>query len=650
MKILYIAPHLSTGGCPQFLLKKIQVLYSEHEIHCVEYSNHGGFTVQRNQVKNLLANRFYELTGDRSDLFDIIEKINPEIIHLEEMPEYFMDAKITRRLYKKDRKYKIIETSHDSSFDPANKVVFPDKIILVSEYQRQNLKSLPVPLEVCEYPVLIKPRKPREEALKLLGLNPNKKHVVHVGLFTPRKNQKEIIEYARMMQDYPIQFHFIGNQADNFKFYWEPLMKDFPANCKWWNERKDVDNFYQAADLFLFVSKDEDGNKETSPLVIREAVSFNVPTLIYNSPVYMNMYNKYNNIKYLDFNDKQANCNKILKTVNLEEIKKMHIFKSSWDEKEQKMNYSVNRPVDFPIIVSLREYKSNAVLWSAVYETFPSNCNYWMVPVSKNSRDYSKEESFSGIKLCIYKKETGEQIYEQPYFYKFANVPTITLSNSAPYYNNYSEFFVQDKYKEWFSGKQFKNAVDVGANVGVFTAYLINRRLAKKIVSVECDSDALYDLRKNYELNDNVKIIDRALSSTNDPITFYHCSQNPIVSSTLHPDKLKQHKSGVMGNIEIKVDTVTIHDLINDIGQIDLLKIDIEGGEYSIIENLSAKLFDNISNFFIECHFFEENYKEKYIALIKKLQQNGYDVKEYVSNQSDTFVGGSECIFASKKL
>ena len=108
----------------------------------------------------------------------------------------------------------------------------------------------------------------------------------------------------------------------------------------------------------------------------------------------MNMYNKYNNIKYLDFNDKQANCNKILKTVNLEEIKKMHIFKSSWDEKEQKMNYSVNHPVDFPIIVSLREYKSDAVLWSTVYKTFPNNCNYWMVPVSKNSRDYSKEESF----------------------------------------------------------------------------------------------------------------------------------------------------------------------------------------------------------------------------------------------------------------
>jgi hypothetical protein len=362
------------------------------------------------------------------------------------------------------------------------------------------------------------------------------------------------------------------------------------------------------------------------------------------------MYNKYNNIKYLDFNDKQANCNKILKAVNLTEIKKMRIFKSSWDEKEQKMNYSVNEPVDFPIIVSLREYKSDAVLWSAVYKTFAANCNYWMIPISKNSRDYSKEESFSGVKLCIYNKETGEQLYEQPYFYKFANIPTISLSNTAPYHSNYSEFFVQDKYKEWFAGKQFKNAVDVGANVGVFTAYLINKKLAKKIVSVECDSEALSDLRKNYELNDNVKIIDRALNSTNDQITFYHCSQNSIVSSTLHPDKLKQHKSGVMGDIETTVNTVTIQDLVNDLGQIDLLKIDIEGGEYAIIENLNTKLFENISNFFIECHFFEENYKEKYNALIKKLQQNGYDVKEYVKNQSDTFAGGSECIFASKKL
>ena len=29
MKIVYLAPHLSTGGCPQFILKRIQSLLTQ---------------------------------------------------------------------------------------------------------------------------------------------------------------------------------------------------------------------------------------------------------------------------------------------------------------------------------------------------------------------------------------------------------------------------------------------------------------------------------------------------------------------------------------------------------------------------------------------------------------------------------------------
>jgi FkbM family methyltransferase len=316
MKILYITPHLSTGGCPQFLLKKIKLLKDEHELHCIEYANYGGYTIQRKQIQELLKDRFYELNQNQNKIPELINKISPDVIHFEEMPEYFMDHAIAKVIYEKSRKYIIIETSHDSSFNPSSKVFFPDKILLVSEFQKENLKSLNIPMEVYEYPLAINLKKPRNVALKTLNLDPTKKHVVHVGLFTPRKNQAEIVEYAKRLKDYPIQFHFIGNQAPNFESYWGPIMKDFPSNCTWWNERKDVENFYQAADLFLFVSKEQIGDKETSPLVLREAASFNVPTLMYDLPVYMKMYDKYDNIKYLT-GDMNHNCNKILEVLNI---------------------------------------------------------------------------------------------------------------------------------------------------------------------------------------------------------------------------------------------------------------------------------------------------------------------------------------------
>ncbi len=89
----------------------------------------------------------------------------------------------------------------------------------------------------------------------------------------PRKNQAEFFEYARALPEY--QFHCVGNQADNFKYYWEPLMQNKPDNLTWWNERSDVDSFYSAMDLFLFTSK---GNNNAAYVAVEETygdISYN---------------------------------------------------------------------------------------------------------------------------------------------------------------------------------------------------------------------------------------------------------------------------------------------------------------------------------------------------------------------------------------
>lgn len=311
-KILFVTPHLSTGGCPQYLLKKIQLLKDIHDVYCVEYNDYGEwFNIQKTQVRDTLKSNYFVLKDNKHELLDIISRVNPDIIHLEEMPEYFMADDVAKKIYVNDRKYFVVETSHDSSFNVATKRFFPDHFVFVSEYQNKALSSLRIPSQVIEYPILKKSRASnRDEKLKELELDPNLFHVVNVGLFSPRKNQSEIIEYAKKMINEPIQFHFIGNTAGNFQHYWEPLLKDLPSNCKLWGERKDVDRFYECMDLFLFTSRGHDNDKETSPIVIREAISYQIPSLIYNLPVYLNMYDKFKNISYLN-NDLNINVEKI---------------------------------------------------------------------------------------------------------------------------------------------------------------------------------------------------------------------------------------------------------------------------------------------------------------------------------------------------
>ena len=320
-KLLYVAPHLSTGGLPQYLTKKLELLQGEFELYLVEWVDHTGgvLVVQKNRIQNLIdKDKFFTLGENKHELIDIISRVKPDIIHLEEIPEYFMDFEVASQVYNVDRDYAIVETSHDSSYDTTQKKFFPDKFIFVSEWQVQQYKDIDIPKTVAYYPIDYIERPNREEALISLGLDPNKKHILHVGLFTPRKNQKEFFEYAKFLPEY--EFHSVGNQADNFKHYWEPLMKDKPDNLTWWNERNDVERFYQAMDLFLFTSRGTNTDKETMPLVIREAVSNQIPTLIYNLPVYLDYWDDFKGVDYLDFSDFGYNCKAIINALETKPV------------------------------------------------------------------------------------------------------------------------------------------------------------------------------------------------------------------------------------------------------------------------------------------------------------------------------------------
>jgi glycosyltransferase involved in cell wall biosynthesis len=297
-KILYIAPHLSTGGMPQYLLKKIQTIKDQYDIYLVEYACvSGDYTVQREQLKWILDNKFFTLEENKSELLDIIEQMQPDIIHLEDVPESFMDEKLATQIYGNiDRNYFIVESTHSSLTIPSDLIFYPDKFILPSKWTQQKFtEQLPhIPNDIWEYPIE-NYYKDQKLAQELLQLDPKYKHVLMVGLFTPGKNQGEIFEIAKQLPD--IQFHFVGNQAPNFTEYWKPLMENQPDNCIVWGERNDVSTFYQAVDLFYFSSK-----FELNPLSIREALSYNLPCIFRKLPSYLDMYDDNPLVTYIDDN------------------------------------------------------------------------------------------------------------------------------------------------------------------------------------------------------------------------------------------------------------------------------------------------------------------------------------------------------------
>jgi hypothetical protein len=293
-KILYVAPHLSTGGQPQYLLKQVEHFYKDYQIKVVEVRNSGGdaFVVQKNKIKALVP--VHTLYENKSDILKVIDDFEPDIIHFQEIPQHDLDYDILDKIWDNNRKYFIIATTHGSFTDPDTIIYQPDRYVLVSEWSRRKFEHLGVDTMLWEYPIEdIKYDK--DKAKEVLGFEKDWKHVLNVGLFAPGKNQAEIFEVARLLEKYKIKFHFVGNQAGNFEDYWKPLMEDKPSNCVVWGERNDTDKFYAAADFFYFSTL-----WELNPLSIKEALSYKLPCIFRRLHTYLDTYDNNPLVTYID--------------------------------------------------------------------------------------------------------------------------------------------------------------------------------------------------------------------------------------------------------------------------------------------------------------------------------------------------------------
>ena len=320
-KVLILTPHLSTGGCPQYLLEfLINHLKDFKDCIVVEHSNFSNeFIIQKNKIKDLIGgNKLITLgnygekdpiyTLKRKQLINIVEEFNPDIIWMNEFPEAYdyqlPPNEVMDFLYRKEREYKIVETTHYNAFNFENKRFIPDEFMFCSKIHIEKSKNIDIPKYIWEVPINKKERPNRRETLKSLGLNPNKTHVLNVGLFHKNKNQKFIFDLAKKLPD--IQFHFIGNTC----FLSDcGIGEDINLpNCKIWGERSDVDKFMSCMDVYLFPSK-----KELNPLTVKEAISWGMTTIVNRDENYTHQYEKISNFYIIDEIELIEKLNKVRK-------------------------------------------------------------------------------------------------------------------------------------------------------------------------------------------------------------------------------------------------------------------------------------------------------------------------------------------------
>lgn len=130
---------------------------------------------------------------------------------------------------------------------------------------------------------------------------------------------------------------------------------------------------------------------------------------------------------------------------------------------------------------------------------------------------------------------------------------------------------------------------DIGANVGNWTLSNINN--CEKIISVEASPITYNKLKNNCKRSDKIIPINYAVCNNNgNDIKFYIAKCDTL--STINRDWLDNKTSRFYGTEykEINCKTITIDNLIKEYGTPNLIKIDVEGGEYDCISSLTQKV------------------------------------------------------------
>lgn len=152
----------------------------------------------------------------------------------------------------------------------------------------------------------------------------------------------------------------------------------------------------------------------------------------------------------------------------------------------------------------------------------------------------------------------------------------------------FKEIFVDEAYK--FETKSEQPVIyDCGANIGLSSLYFKNIFPSSRIKAFEADPNIAKILSSNLENLKNVEVINKAVWINNDGVEI---SLEGADAASIYGSKNR-----------VKVDSVSLNELIENEERIDMLKIDIEGAETDVIKNCGESLH-KVDNIFIEYHSF----------------------------------------------
>jgi FkbM family methyltransferase len=168
--------------------------------------------------------------------------------------------------------------------------------------------------------------------------------------------------------------------------------------------------------------------------------------------------------------------------------------------------------------------------------------------------------------------------------------------------NSIDEIFLMDVYEKMLSNIELgSSVVDIGANIGVFTAAAASRLTTGKVFSFEPNPEIFGLLNENIVLNNfgnKVVTYPMAVTSKRENRSLYFESQMWGGAHVVGENPAKEQAE------KFEVECIGLDDIfeLTQLTSIDFLKIDVEGAEEEILKGATPDAFNRIRHILIEHH------------------------------------------------
>jgi FkbM family methyltransferase len=264
--------------------------------------------------------------------------------------------------------------------------------------------------------------------------------------------------------------------------------------------------------------------------------------------------------------------------------------------------------------VEVYESYTNCFMFSNELDLLPNVVYYtWFKGAFKNTKFLVYDRNTNQLLNDFY-FDGEKSVYDYDYNGYLKNIgSSLTIRQQMGLIDVLIEHHIYRNYEEIIDVNENDVVIDIGFNYGVFSLGAIKKG-ASKIYGFEPNKN-VFNVISNSPITEKVNLFNYAVLDE-DKILNFNEGENTLGSSVTC--KVDDYKN------TYEVIGINFYKFVKDhnINNIDFLKVDCEGTEYEIFNNIPDEFFKTIKKIHVEFH---ENDGKRVYELIEKLERNGFE-------------------------